>query len=165
MLHGATPSTLAARSKSWTVFARSNAGIVGSNLNQGVNVCLCLRLFRVCVVLRVGSGLATGWSLVQDLCKNDYETEEEARAQQRGVEPLMMMMMMMMMMMTTTRSHTPGDSRPTVHSHLPENFQSQEIWCGFLDGCDECMTRIFMRFAAYALLSETVSQFHVSCVC
>jgi hypothetical protein len=54
--------------------------------------CLCVRLFCVCVVLCVGSGLATGWSPSKEsfrLCKNDYETEEEARAQKRSVEPLM----------------------------------------------------------------------------
>jgi hypothetical protein len=51
-----------------------------------------VRLFCVCVVVCVGRGLATGWSLVQGsyrLCKEDHETEEEARAQQRAVEPLM----------------------------------------------------------------------------
>jgi hypothetical protein len=37
------------RSKAWNVFARSNAEIVGSNPTQGMDV--CLRLFRVCVVL------------------------------------------------------------------------------------------------------------------
>jgi hypothetical protein len=34
----------------------------------------------------------TDWSLAQKsyrLCKKDYETEEEARAQQRAVDPLM----------------------------------------------------------------------------
>jgi hypothetical protein len=36
-----------------TVFVRSNAGIVGSNPTQAMDVCLCL--FRVCI----GSGLAT----------------------------------------------------------------------------------------------------------
>jgi hypothetical protein len=41
-----------------TVFAHSNARIVGSNPTQGMDV--CLRLFCVCVVLCVGSGLATG---------------------------------------------------------------------------------------------------------
>jgi hypothetical protein len=41
-----------------TVFARSNAAIVGSNPTQGMDV--CVRLFRVCVVLCVGSDLATG---------------------------------------------------------------------------------------------------------
>jgi hypothetical protein len=32
--------TVAARSKAWTVFARSNAGIVGSNSSQGMDVCV-----------------------------------------------------------------------------------------------------------------------------
>jgi hypothetical protein len=57
------PITVAERSKAWTVFARSNAGIVGSNLTEGKDV--CVRLFCVGGVLCVGSGLATGWSLVQ----------------------------------------------------------------------------------------------------
>jgi hypothetical protein len=52
-----------ARSKAWTVFARSNAGVVGSNPTQGI--CVCVRLFCVCVVLCVCSGLATAWSSVQ----------------------------------------------------------------------------------------------------
>jgi hypothetical protein len=59
------PITVAAGSKAWTLFARSNAGIVGSNRTQGMDV--CVRLFCVCVVLCVGSGLATGWSPVQVL--------------------------------------------------------------------------------------------------
>jgi hypothetical protein len=41
-----------------TVFAHSNSGIMGSNPTQAMNV--CVRLFCVCVVLCVGSGLATG---------------------------------------------------------------------------------------------------------
>jgi hypothetical protein len=48
----------------------------------------CVRLFCVCVVLCLGSGLATSWSLVQGdlrLCKTDYES----RDQQSPVEPLM----------------------------------------------------------------------------
>jgi hypothetical protein len=52
------PTTAAARSKTWTAFARSNAGIVVSNPTQGMDVCVCL--FCDCVVLRVGSGFATG---------------------------------------------------------------------------------------------------------
>jgi hypothetical protein len=36
-------------------------------------------------ILCVGSSFATGWSLVRGV----YETEEEARAQQRAVESLM----------------------------------------------------------------------------
>jgi hypothetical protein len=53
------PITVAALSKAWTVFARSNAGIVGSNPTRGMDVCVCV--YSVfCVVLCVGSGLATG---------------------------------------------------------------------------------------------------------
>jgi hypothetical protein len=40
------------------VFARSNTGIVGSNPTRGVGVCVLL--FCVCVVVCIGSGLATG---------------------------------------------------------------------------------------------------------
>jgi hypothetical protein len=36
------PITVAARSKVWTVFARSNAGIVGSNPTRGLDVCVCV---------------------------------------------------------------------------------------------------------------------------
>jgi hypothetical protein len=34
------PITMAARSKARTAFARSNAGIVGSNPTQGMDVCI-----------------------------------------------------------------------------------------------------------------------------
>jgi hypothetical protein len=47
------PITLA-----WTVFARSNTGIVSSSPTRGMDVCLCL----FCVVLCIGRGLARGWS-------------------------------------------------------------------------------------------------------
>jgi hypothetical protein len=54
------------RSKAGTVFARSEAGIVGSNTTQSMDVwCVCMCLFCVCVVLCLGRGLATSWSLVQ----------------------------------------------------------------------------------------------------
>jgi hypothetical protein len=39
---------------------------------------VCMRLFCVCVVMCFGSGLATGWSLVEGVlstAKNDYGTE------------------------------------------------------------------------------------------
>jgi hypothetical protein len=52
------PVTVAARYKGRTVFARSNTGTVGSNLTRGMDD--YVRLFCVCVVLCVGSGLATG---------------------------------------------------------------------------------------------------------
>jgi hypothetical protein len=53
--------------------------------------CLCVRLFCACVVPCVGSGLATGWFLVQGVLpsvKNDYETEKEARTLNGLEEPL-----------------------------------------------------------------------------
>jgi hypothetical protein len=34
------PNTVAARSKAWTVFTRSNSGIVGSNPIQSMDVCI-----------------------------------------------------------------------------------------------------------------------------
>jgi hypothetical protein len=59
------PITVAARSKARTIFVLSNTGIVGSNPNWGMDV--CVHLFCVCVVLCAGSGLATGWSPVQGI--------------------------------------------------------------------------------------------------
>jgi hypothetical protein len=64
------PIIVAARSKAWTVFAPSNAKIVGSIPTPGIYV--CLRLIRICVVLFVGSGLATGWSPVQGVLPTLY---------------------------------------------------------------------------------------------
>jgi hypothetical protein len=53
-----TPITVATRSKTGTVFARSNTGIAGSNPTQGMDI--CVRLFCDYVVLCVGSGHTTG---------------------------------------------------------------------------------------------------------
>jgi hypothetical protein len=47
-----------ARYKAWNIFTRSNTGVVGSNPTGVMDA--CVRLFCVCVVLYVGSGLATG---------------------------------------------------------------------------------------------------------
>jgi hypothetical protein len=50
-----------------------------------------MRLFCVCVVLYLGSGRATSWSLIQGVLpsvKNDYKTELEARAPNGLEEPL-----------------------------------------------------------------------------
>jgi hypothetical protein len=55
--------TVAAQSRARNVFVRWNAGILGSNPTQRMNVYMCL--FRVCVVLCVGRRLTTGWSPVQ----------------------------------------------------------------------------------------------------
>jgi hypothetical protein len=59
------PVTVAARSKARTVFASSDAGILGSNPLKAWMSGVCMRLFCVCVVLCLGSSLATSWSLVQ----------------------------------------------------------------------------------------------------
>jgi hypothetical protein len=68
------PITVVARSKASTVFAHTNAVIVGSNPTQGMDV--CMRLFCVCVVLCVGSGLATGWSSVQGVLPTVYRIKK-----------------------------------------------------------------------------------------
>jgi hypothetical protein len=52
---------------------------------------MCKRLFCVCVVMCLGRGLAMSRSLVQGVlpsAKNDYGTEEEARALNGLEEPL-----------------------------------------------------------------------------
>jgi hypothetical protein len=77
------PVTVAEGSKAWTVFARSKAGIVSSNPTQGMDVwCMCL--FCVCVVLCLGRGLATSWSLLQGVLpsvKWSWNWKAEAGAQ------------------------------------------------------------------------------------
>jgi hypothetical protein len=50
-----------------------------------------MRLFCDCFILCLGRGLATGWSTLQGVLhsvKNDYETEQEARALNGLEEPL-----------------------------------------------------------------------------
>jgi hypothetical protein len=49
---------VAGRYKTWSVFARSNAGIVGSNPTRGIDV-------YVYSVFVLGSGLTTDWSIKQ----------------------------------------------------------------------------------------------------
>jgi hypothetical protein len=68
------PTTVAARYKAWTIFARSNTGVVGSNPTQDMDV--CVHLFCVYVVLCVGSGLATGWSPVQGVLPTVYKIKK-----------------------------------------------------------------------------------------
>jgi hypothetical protein len=69
------PITVAARSEAWTIFARSNTGIVGSNPTQGMDV--CLYLFCVCA----GSGLATGWFPVQGVLPTVYRIKNLKKGQ------------------------------------------------------------------------------------
>jgi hypothetical protein len=64
------PITVVAKSEAWTVFARSNTWIVGSNPTRGMDV--YVRLFCGCVILCVSSGLAKGWSPVQEVLTTVY---------------------------------------------------------------------------------------------
>jgi hypothetical protein len=66
--------TGAVRSKTRTIFARSNTGIVGTNPARGTDV--YVRLFCVCVVLCAGNGLATVWSPVQRVLPTVYRIEK-----------------------------------------------------------------------------------------
>jgi hypothetical protein len=79
--------TVAARPKAWTFFTCSNTGIMGSNSTRVMNV--CVRLFCVCVVLCVGSGLSTGWSPVQGVLRTVYKLRnwKDGQGPQRVVEP------------------------------------------------------------------------------
>jgi hypothetical protein len=68
------PVTVAERSKPFTPFARSEAGIVGSSPTQGMDVwCVFMRLFCVCVVLCLSRGLTMSWSPVQGNDKWNWE--------------------------------------------------------------------------------------------
>jgi hypothetical protein len=63
---------------------------VGSNPTQGMDI--CVRLFCVCVVLCVLAALRRADPPSKEsyrLCNKDYETEEEVRAQQMAIQPLM----------------------------------------------------------------------------
>jgi hypothetical protein len=82
---------LAVRSEAWIVFTRSNATIVDSNPTQGMDVYMCVYSVFVLSCVQVAA-LRRAYHSSKDsfcLCKKDYETEEEARAQQRAVDPLM----------------------------------------------------------------------------
>jgi hypothetical protein len=70
--------------------SRSKAGTVGSNTTRGMDV--CVHLFYVSVVLVSLAALRLADPPSKEsyrLYIKDYRTEEEARAQQRAVEPLM----------------------------------------------------------------------------
>jgi hypothetical protein len=89
MVTGLQVHHMAARFKTWDIFARSKAGIVSSNPTQGMDV--CVRLFCVCADLWVGSGLATSWSPVQGVLLTVYSITKLKKAlsnQQKAVEPL-----------------------------------------------------------------------------
>jgi hypothetical protein len=80
---------VAARSRAWTVFTRSNTGIVSSNSNQGMDVCIvCVYYVFVMFCVSVAAMRRADHSSKESygLCIKDYETEEDVRAQQRAVE-------------------------------------------------------------------------------
>jgi hypothetical protein len=70
------------RSKAWTVFARSNAGNMGSNPTQGIDVYVRLFCVYVAALWRADPSSKESYRL----CKNQ-ETEKAAKAQQRALEP------------------------------------------------------------------------------
>jgi hypothetical protein len=53
-------SVVTALSKAWTVFARSNTGVVGSNPTRVMDVCVYSVLSCVCSSLAAGSSPAQG---------------------------------------------------------------------------------------------------------
>jgi hypothetical protein len=75
-LASTVPITIGTPSKSWTVFDRSNPGVVGSNSTRGMDV--CVRLFCVCVVLCILGGLPLVWSPVQGVLRT-VESEKWLR--------------------------------------------------------------------------------------
>jgi hypothetical protein len=82
---------VAALSKPWTAFAFFNTGVVGSNPTRGMDICICVYSVFVLSSVYVAALRWADHSSKESyrLCKKSYETEEEARTQQRAVEPLM----------------------------------------------------------------------------
>jgi hypothetical protein len=82
-----SPITVVAPSKAWTVFARSDAGMVGSNPTQRMDVCI------LCVYSVLPSVLVEALQRADHPSKESYrqcigsKTEKAANTQQRVVEP------------------------------------------------------------------------------
>jgi hypothetical protein len=80
---------VAAQSNVWTVFASSNAGIMGSKPHQGMDVCVCVYFVSALPCVYVAALRRADHMSKEScrLCKKRLRTEEEARVQQRAVEP------------------------------------------------------------------------------
>jgi hypothetical protein len=82
------PITVAERSKAWTVFVRADAGTMGSNTTQGMDVyCLCCVCVFLC--LCTGRGLAMSWSPIQGVLLTvlDLVTEVKRKVSWRWPRP------------------------------------------------------------------------------
>jgi hypothetical protein len=67
------PVTVAEWSKAWTVLARLDAGIIGSNPTRGMDV--YVYVYSVFVLSCAGRGLAMSWSLVQGVLPTVLDKE------------------------------------------------------------------------------------------
>jgi hypothetical protein len=66
LLNGGIPTVAVAEwSKVWTVLARLDAGIVGSNPTWGMDVYMYVYVYSIFELSYVGRGLAMSWSLIQ----------------------------------------------------------------------------------------------------
>jgi hypothetical protein len=83
----------------------SNIGVVGLNFTLGMNV--CVRIFR-CVVLYVGSGLATGRSSIQRAlidCLCDLKLKTRPRPNERTVSHYSFQYKLLVSLFQDTVSH------------------------------------------------------------
>jgi hypothetical protein len=83
IIHNSRPTSVATRAKAWNVIA----AIVVSNPTRCMDICVCVYSVFVLSFVKVATLRRADESYC--LCKRDYETGDEARAQLRTVEPLM----------------------------------------------------------------------------
>jgi hypothetical protein len=111
-----TPITVAARSKTWTVFARSNTGIVGSNPTWDINICV----YSVFVLSYVQVA-ALRWD--DPPSKESYRLCKRSRNWKSG--------------QGRTKGFRAIDSLVTVHPHPHCNKEGRYVWkCQPLPWCN-----------------------------